>query len=90
MKDRVLRRARQQWLICEEVLSQDISRVSGEDVHLVPLQILASDVQEYYRRNLRRRFTNDRECYRRNLLETNKFRCPRDARLRSNVFAAEK
>jgi hypothetical protein len=62
MKDRVLRRARQQWLICEEVLSQDISRVSGEDVHLVPLQILASDVQEYYRRNLRRRFTNDREC----------------------------
>ena len=32
MKDRVLRRARQQWLICEEVLSQDISRVSGEDV----------------------------------------------------------
>ena len=34
MKGRVLRRAGQQWLTREEVLSQDISRVSGEDVHL--------------------------------------------------------
>jgi hypothetical protein len=42
MKGRVLRRAGQLWLAREEVLSQAISRVSGEDVHLVPLQNLAS------------------------------------------------
>ena len=44
MKDRVLRRAGQLWLAREEVLSQDISRVSGEDVHLIPLLFLVRNL----------------------------------------------